>query len=182
MLSSEVKANRILELTDTPAEVWVVARKPMKEFLISEPWPQGSRVKGVWINQPVKRPLSETIRLGLADLSEEILGICFVPGDQVGLEPLTLKELTLCFLERQPDFLVPSREASGGANNAGISGSPVFFHRRYLEELRSLEGEQGGRAVFKRYPERHLSYSVSADFLEDVDTPEEYQRLRALWK
>ncbi|HVJ49640.1 nucleotidyltransferase family protein [Desulfitobacterium sp.] len=171
---SGAKLNCISEVAEPPAEVWVVARKPMRDYGISANWSAGDRYKGVWINQPALRPLAETISLGLADLPEGILGICFVPGDQVGLEPQKLGELTQCFLEKQPDFLVPQVE------NVGINASPVFFHRRYLEELRSLQGEQGGRAILQRYPQRWLSYSVPAEFMEDVDTLEDYQRLRAL--
>lgn len=180
-LSSEVKLNRIPGALESPAEVWVVARKPMNEYLARENWGNWDKAKGVWINQPDPRPLAETLRLGLTDLPEGILGICFVPGDQVGLEPRKLAALTQCFLEKQPDFLVPYVEYSEGGKVEGTRGSPVFFHRRYSEELCSLQGEQGGRAVLKRYPKRGLTYSVPVEFMEDVDTPEDYQRLiRAL--
>lgn len=146
-------------------EVRVVARKPRSHY-----WDKDSgNIKWVWINEPEPRPLSATIRLGLADLPHETQGICFVPGDQVGLEPRKLAELTACFIENQPDFLIPVEES-------GIKGSPLFFHRRYVEELCSLKEEQGGSVLLKRYPERGRTYLVPAGFLEDVDTPEDYRK------
>lgn len=180
---------RFQEPADTPtgiipnlAEVRVVARKPLRDYRPREngdqeegAWDRAwERAQGVWLYTPLPRPLSETLRFGLTDLPAGIQGVCFVPGDQVGLEALTLRALTHCFCERRPDFLVPCAETTGN------SGSPVFFHRRYVEELRTLDGEQGGRAVLKHYPERWLTYSVPEAFLEDVDTPEAYRRLCAV--
>lgn len=169
--------NRIEEAFQIPAEVWVIARKPMREYLKSEEWTNSVKtksanfVKHIWITVPALRPLSETIRLGLADLPEGMKGICFIPGDQVGLESLKLAELIRFFLENQPDFLVP------WVGN-DFSGSPVFFHAHYYQELCSLQGEQGGRAILTRYPERWVKYPVPSEFLEDVDTPQDYTRLR----
>ncbi|AHF08136.1 nucleotidyltransferase family protein [Desulfitobacterium metallireducens] len=161
---------------DIPCEVWVVARKSMRQYMnpaqLSENWGDPDQVKRVWIKEPQPHPLSTTLRLGLDDLSERIQGICFVPGDQVGLEPIQFTQLMERFLENQPDFLIPWVESS-----EGIKGSPVFFHRRYLEELRSLQGEQGGRVVLHRYPERWQRFAIPAEFLEDVDTIQDYERL-----
>lgn len=177
---------RIGEAIEIPAEIWVIARKPMQEYLKSEDWINSVKMKSVdfvkhiWINAPAPRPLSETIRLGIADLPEGIKGICFIPGDQVGLEPSTLAELIRFFLENQPNFLVPwvgNIEPSDFPDPSGFPGSPVFFHSHYYQELSSLQGEQGGRAVLNRYPERWVKYPVPSEFLEDVDTPQDYNRL-----
>lgn len=179
--------NRIEEAFQIPAEVWVIARKPVREYLKSEDWLNTVKtksvdyVKHIWINAAALRPLSETIRLGLADLPEGMKGICFIPGDQVGLEPSTLAELIRFFLENQPDFLVPwvrNSDPSDSPDPSGFPGSPVFFHSHYYQELCSLQGEQGGRAVLTRYPERWVKYPVPSEFLEDVDTPQDYTRLR----
>ncbi|WP_434511163.1 nucleotidyltransferase family protein [Desulfitobacterium sp. AusDCA] len=176
----EQALNRVARAFKIPAEVWVIVRKPLQEYLKSEDWAASDKkeldnpVKHIWLNAPAPRPLSETIRLGIADLPEKMQGICFIPGDQVGLEPIKLAELISFFIENQPDFLVP-----WVAENK-LSGSPVFFHKLYYQELCSLQGEQGGRAVLNRYPERWVKYSVPPEFLEDIDTPEDYRRLRSL--
>lgn len=155
-------------------EITVVARKPMTAFrcpFLSGSLPSFSPERSIkWIHDPSPRPLSDTIQLGLSQLSERVQGICFIPGDQVGLEPKVLSELTDYFLENKPDFLIPQ---------AGeITGSPVFFHRRFLADLLALQGEQGGRTVLEKYRDRWTSYPVGEEFFLDIDTKEDYERSR----
>ena len=153
-------------------EVFVVARKPINayvsEVLVEEL--NSPRVHLRWIQLLNPQPLSDTIHAGLRNLSEKTNGICFIPGDQVGLLPEVLAELTAVYLRCTPDFLVPQ------AGN--LTGSPVFFHPRYLSELKALEGEQGGKGVLSKYQDRWMTYPVPTDFLQDVDTREEYETYR----
>jgi molybdenum cofactor cytidylyltransferase len=142
-------------------EVIVVSRKTRIEFDLE------SDDKLRWVNVLNPQPLADTIYVGLSELSEDVQGICFIPGDQVGLELHILAKLTGFFLERTPDFLIPI---------AGeITGSPVFFHRKYLSDLRSLEGEQGGKKVLEKYTDHWTTYPVAEEFFLDVDTMEEYE-------
>ncbi|WP_407310389.1 NTP transferase domain-containing protein [Desulfosporosinus sp. SB140] len=148
-------------------EIFVVARRPIEEYLTKETLIRFQESGGVWLQVPSAIPLAETLRLGLSNLKEEIQTVGFLPGDQVGV---TAQGLASCFtqvLRLVPDFLVP---VSGD-----LVGSPVFFHRRYVPELCELHGEQGGRNVLYRYPGRWTKHSVEETFLQDVDTPEEYQ-------
>ncbi|AFM41032.1 putative MobA-like protein [Desulfosporosinus acidiphilus SJ4] len=154
----------------TPSEsiqIRVVTRRPPEEYLTEEIQRSFREAGGNWLQVPEVIPLSETLRLGLRDLEETTQMVGFLPGDQVGV---TSQELALCFeqaLRVAPDFLVP-------ISDAGV-GSPVFFHRRYVSELSELQGEEGGRKVLYRYPERWTRCRVRETFLQDVDTPEEYQ-------
>ncbi|MDQ7096979.1 NTP transferase domain-containing protein [Desulfosporosinus sp. PR] len=148
-------------------EILVVARRPPEEYLSGKTLTRFRELGGIWLQVPCAIPLAETLRLGLSNLKEEIQTVGFLPGDQVGV---TAQGLAGCFtqvLKQSPDFLVP---VSGG-----LVGSPVFFHRRYVEELRDLQGEQGGKSVLYRYPGLWTKYTVEEGFLQDVDTPEEYR-------
>jgi molybdenum cofactor cytidylyltransferase len=148
-------------------EICVVAQRPMEEYLSRETSITFRDKGGIWLLAPHPIPLAETIRMGLSNFKETIQMVGFLPGDQVGV---TSNELAGCFgqvLEKTMDFLVP--EAKGKV------GSPVFFHRQYVSELRLLHGEQGGRTVLHRYPELWTKYPVDESFLQDVDTPEEYR-------
>lgn len=151
-------------------EIRVVARKPKEIYLSNASATRLARWGGIWQQVPEKQPLSATIRVGLTDLSQQAQGICFIPGDQIGLVPVVLAELVEFFSMNSPDFLIPKC--------GDVHGSPVFFHRRYLKDLLSLNGEQGGRAVLQHYPERWRTYPVSAAFLRDVDTVEDYNKFR----
>lgn len=158
------------ELTPFPdsVEIYVVARHAMENYLTCDTCQTFREMGGTWLQVPRAIPLSETLRIGLSNFKDEIQMVGFLPGDQVGVTSESLAGCFIQVLKQVPDFLVPtSREKVG---------SPVFFHRRYVPELRELHGEQGGRNVLYRYPERWTRYNVEEEtFLQDVDTPEEYQ-------
>ncbi|MGE4272392.1 MAG: NTP transferase domain-containing protein [Desulfitobacterium sp.] len=119
-----------------------------------------------WIQSELGQPLSQTIRSGLKDYSLVEPGVCFIPGDQVGMDEQILARMIGFFREKEPDFLVPKA--------IEVIGSPVFFHSRYISELMNLQGEQGGKQVLNRYRERWVSFPVSDGFFLDIDTMTEY--------
>ena len=52
----------------------------------------------------------------------------------------------------------------------GRNGNPVWFSEQYFPELRELEGDQGGRVVLRKYPERVLRFPVEREEeLKDID-------------
>ena len=55
--------------------------------------------------------------------------------------------------------------------------NPVLFDRVTFGRLLDLQGDTGGRAVFSQFRVDWLPWS-DALLLLDVDTPEDYQRLR----
>jgi len=61
----------------------------------------------------------------------------------------------------------------------GRRSNPVLFDRSTFNDLRSLSGDTDGRAVFARYPIAYLPWRA-ASILLDVDTPEDYARLKEL--
>jgi len=150
-------------------EIVVVARHPREAYLSKDFIQRFNSYRGTWIEVARPKPLAETIRYGLQDLDGGVQCIGFLPGDQVGV---TAQELANCLgqvLMNSPDFLVPIVGAK--------AVSPVFFHKSYVPELLALQGEQGGRDVLYRYPERWCTYPVGARFSQDVDTPEQYKAL-----
>lgn len=62
----------------------------------------------------------------------------------------------------------------------GERANPVLFDRDTFGELARLEGEQGGRALFKRFTPLWLPWLDHNQAL-DIDTPEDYQRLLSLY-
>ena len=151
-------------------EIYVVAKHPIETYLPENRIRMFNSYGGAWIQVPSPQPLAETIRSGLQDLNNAVQWIGFLPGDQVGI---TVQRLADCLQQLQqnlPDFLVPIV--------GDKAGSPVFFHRQYVPELLELRGEQGGKEVLYRYPERWRKYPVEESFFQDVDTPEQYNTLR----
>ncbi len=56
--------------------------------------------------------------------------------------------------------------------------NPILFDRRTFPDLRTIEGDVGGRAIFHKYQVEYLPWHDDR-LLLDVDTPEHYQRLLA---
>lgn len=150
-------------------EIYVVAKHSIGTYLNEDHIRMFNTNFGVWIEVPNPKPLSETIRYGLQDINSEVHYIGFMPGDQVGITARKLADCLQQLVNNHPDFLVPIVEDK--------AVSPVFFHKQYVPELLKLRGQQGGREVLYRYPERWWKYPVKASFARDVDTPDEYNEL-----
>jgi molybdenum cofactor cytidylyltransferase len=54
--------------------------------------------------------------------------------------------------------------------------NPVLFDRVTFSDLKALQGDVGGRAIFHKYPVEYLPWHDDR-LLLDVDTPEMYRRL-----
>lgn len=150
-------------------EVHVIARQPIETYVSGDDIREFEKFGGVWHYSSSPRPLSETISIGLKDLNSEVHNLAFLPGDQVGVNVQVLSECLCEVLKLRPDFLVP---VAGDK-----TGSPIFFHKRYVPELLALQGEQGGKVILNRYPDRWTKFPVLESLFNDVDTPEQYEAL-----
>jgi CTP:molybdopterin cytidylyltransferase MocA len=69
------------------------------------------------------------------------------------------------------------------ATFAGRRGTPVYFPQWSFAELLALHGDEGGRSLLARHSERvRLVALEPAEAALDVDTPEDYARVSALWQ
>lgn len=61
----------------------------------------------------------------------------------------------------------------------GRPSSPCVFPKRFLPELMTLTGDQGGKRVYRQYPEQTVFVDWTEErTLVDLDDPETYQRYR----
>jgi len=60
---------------------------------------------------------------------------------------------------------------------AGKPANPVLFDRNVFPDLESLDGDVGGRALFDKYEPSTVIWDDPSSQV-DVDTPEEYQKIR----
>jgi molybdenum cofactor cytidylyltransferase len=114
---------------------------------------------------------STSVRCGLRALPDTIGSAVFLLADQphIPLELVTaLKDQHAQTLSPIVAPLIDDRR-----------GNPVLFDRVTFTDLLSLTGDVGGRAVFARHPITYVPWH-EASLLLDVDTPEDYQRLREL--
>lgn len=94
---------------------------------------------------------------------------------------LTLADLPL-LTPKTFDYLLQVHRETGKpiitAEYSGTVGVPVLFHRDLFGELLSLEDSQGCKGVILRHRDRSAGVACPAAGF-DLDTPEEYQRIRA---
>ena len=123
------------------------------------------------------------------DLQEEPVTVRFCSESRLGaswsvkagMEELTDEEACAFFAADQPFFREESAEGflmemekqkprTGCVVYEDHPGNPVWFDRSCFEELRQLQGDQGGRKVLKKYQEEAVFYPVrEARELEDID-------------
>ncbi|MEW8954908.1 molybdenum cofactor cytidylyltransferase [Clostridium sp.] len=111
---------------------------------------------------------SESLKLGVEYLKEG--DYMFFTGDQ----PLLNKEVIETLInegKRHKDYIIIPRVQ-------GHRAHPTIFPRLYREDLLSIEGDTGGRAVIKKYPHRvkEVDMKDGLPFI-DIDTNEEYLNL-----
>lgn len=125
---------------------------------------------------PVKNPdaplgQSTSIRQGILSSREDTEGYLFVMGDQPLLTKGSLERILAAFKDSPASIIVPVY--------GNEMGSPVLFPSSLKDDLLAIEGDTGGRQVLKAHPELVRKVQVpSAEELMDVDTVEDYQRLR----
>ncbi len=128
------------------------------------------RVKVV-LNPDFPSGMSSSIRRGLEVIEPRSLGIMIAMGDMPLIPPEVINRLIEAFRRGERGIVAPVFH--------GRRGHPVIFHRRYEGELRSLQGEEGGRRVIAAHPEDLLEIEVDCPgVIVDIDTPEDYSRFR----
>jgi len=147
-------------------EVIVVLGHRADGFL---PLIRGKKVKAV-INPHHSQGMSTSVRRGLDAVASESQGLMIALADQPFIPPEVIDRLIEAFQGTSKGIVVPTFQ--------GRRGHPVIFHRRYMEELRSLSGDQGGRELLHRNPEDLLEVEVDCPgVITDIDTLEDYWRL-----
>ena len=113
--------------------------------------------------------LSRTVRLGT-----EAMASCGAIMYQVADQPLLSASAVRAVVRQwreHPSCIV-------GAACGTRRGNPNVFPREFFPALCALEGDRGGSAVIRQYPERYLAVDVPPEALADVDTPEALRAIR----
>ena len=93
----------------------------------------------------------------------------FVLGDLPCVAPGTVRQLVETFEQADAQIVVPTHDDK--------RGNPVLFGRQHFEELASLTGDRGGRAIFETHPVERVPVDDPGIHL-DVDTVADLQRVR----
>ena len=147
--------------------VVVVGHEAETVAAVLEPYPVR-----VVTNDDFAAGMSASLRAGVEAVDAAADGYLFALGDMPGVTAGLVDLLCRRFNEAgESAILLPVNE--------GRRGHPVIFASRYRPELLALAGDRGARSVVERHPGCVVEVPVSAaGILADVDTPEEYRKLR----
>ena len=114
---------------------------------------------------------SDTVRLGVSALNDDVDYCFFVPGDQPLLKKETLEKLVEG-AKRNPDRILR-------AGYEDTVGSPMGFPGCFFEDLKNLPEGKGGNWIAKSHPELIRVVSASdASELRDIDTREDLEEIK----
>jgi molybdenum cofactor cytidylyltransferase len=114
---------------------------------------------------------STSLRAGIAALGADSDAVVVLLGDQPFVSAAIVERLVAEWRASAAPIVAPVY--------AGQRGNPVLFARAVFPELLAIQGDQGARAVLAADPARvRLVAFDDARPLADIDTLEEYQRLR----
>ena len=121
----------------------------------------------LFVNNPdYSNGLSTSLISGLNALPAECDGALILLGDMPAIDALLLDRLIAAFDPAEDRaIIVPVHE--------GRRGNPVLWGRRFFDEMRTLSGDQGARALFAPYGGLVCEIEAGSDApLTDIDTKE----------
>ena len=124
----------------------------------------------------VRNPDSEgdmlsSVRCGLHALPESCEAVLVALGDQPAINHELIGELIRGFRERGGEIVVPA--------HADRRGHPMLFAARFCDEVLTRYDGVGLRGLLDAHPDVVFKVLVpTASVLEDMDTPEDYERQR----
>ena len=156
---------------DIEEKVIVLGHKPEEMIDVIKRW----RCKAqVVINLDYEQGMSSSFQKGLR-LLPYVDAAFLVLGDQPILDK-SLLDLMMQRLENHPETLIVSPIYKGK------KGHPVLFRKELFSEILSLDTNETIRDVIHRHANRLLTVEAPEWAILDMDTPEDYARIRNLMK
>jgi molybdenum cofactor cytidylyltransferase len=112
-----------------------------------------------------------SFRTGLRAASDRSDAAVILLGDQPAVRP----EAVTALIEAWRGGRGPVVQAAYD----GLPGHPVLFDRPVWPELERAEGDEGARGILAAHPEWLALIEVAGSPPRDIDTEEDYERLRA---
>ncbi|SDZ08533.1 nucleotidyltransferase family protein [Tindallia californiensis] len=130
-------------------------------------------VHHAFFNPLAERGQSEALKLGLQKASSKSQAYLFAMGDQPFLRTEMVNRL-LQIHDHYPEKII--RPVYGSK-----PGNPVLFPRLFKDELLQLRGDEGGRSILKKNPEKVIECRFSdKDAGCDADTVTNYKELQRI--
>jgi len=111
-----------------------------------------------------------SIACGVSALGPAVSAALIALGDQPALPPEVIPRLLQTFRETAKTIVAPLYR--------GVQGNPALFAAAVFPEVRALTGDRGARSVVEKDPGRVALVSFDLPMPADLDTFEDYERLR----
>ncbi len=115
--------------------------------------------------------MSTSLRAGLAALPPDVAGAAVLLGDMPAIDAGVIDRLIAAFAERRGEAIVVP-------THGGERGNPVLWPRRLFQRLSAVSGDKGGRQVLMDHEELVVKIEVGAAAALDLDTVEDFRRVR----
>lgn len=116
---------------------------------------------------------STSIRAAMEALEQGIHGAMFLLADQPQITPRLIRALMENVYLSGKSIVAPMVN--------GKRSNPVYFAEIAFNELKTLQGDQGGRALFSKYSPQYVDW-LDDRMAMDVDTSEDLAKLRSLFE
>lgn len=120
-------------------------------------------------SQNAHNGMGNSVCEGAKALSDKTKYAIFLNADQPFLKPNIVNEIIKICVQHDK-IVVPM------SNN--MPTSPCIFTKKYFDDLKSLNGENGGRVIWKRHLKDVIFYSVDSGQFLDIDTKEQYDNIK----
>ena len=125
-------------------------------------------------NPGYKDGMTTSFQAGLRALDPEVEAVFMVLSDTFGFCQELLKKMTQ-IMERDPEVLIVS------PIYLEKRGHPILFRKSLISEFLALEGRMTIRDVVNRYDDKHKDIESDIWCKIDIDTPEDYEKVKILW-
>lgn len=128
----------------------------------------------IFINPNWKNGMGNSVAFGIHQLLQKF------PGAEGALITLVDQPLiTSSYIEKILEIFHPGeQQIIVSKSSSGWRGVPVLFDKIYFEKLQKLDGEKGAKILIQQYKNSIIEIECG-EMLQDLDTPESYQRLKS---
>lgn len=113
---------------------------------------------------------STSVKAGINALGDEVGAALMVVGDQPMLPPAVVDAILRAYRQTGGPFIVPVYDSGWG--------NPVLLARITWPLLDNLKGDTGARPILRKHMDMVLEVPVPGVAPDDIDTPEDYERVR----
>lgn len=124
------------------------------------------------INEDYQRGMLSSIKAGWAQLAPDTDGVLIALVDQPMITAAIINQVIDAFNEGKKPIVIPTYQ--------GKPGHPIMLSTEFEEELMQLPDDEplGLKALIDRHRDEVLEVPVTSPaILEDIDRPEDYERL-----